>query len=92
MRGLWTSLALVTMIGLQEPALSQSAPNPKKSDEIVCERIEVIGTRLGSKRVCATRAEWAEKRKLDREAVDQAQRTANGPCQTVNTHTGAASC
>ncbi len=92
MRGLWISLALVTMIGLQEPALSQSAPSTKKSDEIVCERIEVIGTRLGSKRVCATRAEWAEKRKLDREAVDQAQRTANGPCQTVNTHTGAASC
>ena len=92
MRGLWISLALVTMIGLQEPALSQSAPSPKKSDEIVCERMEVIGTRLGSKRVCATRAEWAEKRKLDREAVDQAQRTANGPCQTVNTHTGAASC
>jgi hypothetical protein len=24
--------------------------------------------------------------------VDQAQRSANGPCQTVNTHTGAAAC
>ncbi len=94
MRGLWMGLAVISVIGLQAPALSEPAPAPaaKNSNEIVCERIEVIGTRLGSKRVCGTRAEWAEKRKLDREAVDQAQRAANGPCQTVNTHSGAPAC
>jgi hypothetical protein len=74
------------------PAFSE--PSSKKGDpnEVVCEKITAIGTRLATKRVCATRAEWAEKRKLDREAVDQAQRSANGPCQTVNTHSGAPAC
>ena len=94
MRALWTCLGLVVMIGATAPALPETAQKPKKGDpnEVVCEKIEVIGTRLGARKVCATRAEWAEKRKLDREAVDQAQRTANGPCQTINTHTGAAAC
>lgn len=90
----WRALAIVGVIAIGAPALSQEAARPKERNpnEIVCERIEVIGTRLGARKVCGTRAEWAEKRKLDREAVDNAQRSANGPCQTVNTHTGAAAC
>src|SRR5436190_20643103 len=53
MRGLWMGLAVISVIGLQAPALSEPAPAPaaKNSNEIVCERIEVIGARLGSKRV-----------------------------------------
>lgn len=94
MRKIWTSLGLVAMIGAAASVQSQEAPKPKKGDpnEIVCEKIEVIGTRLGAKRVCATRAEWVEKRKLDREAVDQAQRSANGPCSATLSHTGAPAC
>jgi hypothetical protein len=37
------------------------------------ERIEEIGSRLASHRVCMTRAEWAQRRKDDREAVERAQ-------------------
>ena len=94
MRALWAFLGLFAMTGVAAPVLSQETPKPKKGDpnEIVCEKIEVIGTRLGAKRVCATRAEWAEKRKLDREAVDNAQRSANGPCNATLTHTGAPAC
>jgi hypothetical protein len=82
------------MVAIGTPAASEPSPKPKKGDpnEIVCEKIETLGSRVATKKVCATRAEWAEKRKLDREAVDQAQRMANGPCQTNNTHTGAAAC
>ena len=75
--------------------LSAAEPSTRKKgdpNEIVCEKIEVIGSRLAVKRVCGTRAEWAEKRKLDREAVDQAQRSANGPCSSTLTHTGAPAC
>ena len=94
MQMLRTGLAILAIAGFTSTALPQTSPKPRKGDpnEVVCEKIEVIGTRLGAKKVCATRAEWAEKRKLDREAVDQAQRSANGPCQTINTHTGAAAC
>lgn len=87
-------LVIAATLGAAAQLMAEPAAKPKKGDpnEIVCEKITAIGTRLATKRVCATRAEWAEKRKLDREAVDQAQRSANGPCQTTNTHTGAPAC
>ena len=87
-------LVIATTLGAAAQLAAEPAAKPPKGDpnEVVCEKITAIGTRLATKRVCATRAEWAEKRKLDREAVDQAQRSANGPCQTVNTHSGAPAC
>ena len=94
MRALLTSVSLVVM-ALSTPAQSAPAPsaNGKSNpNERVCERIPTIGSRVAAKRVCATRAEWDEKRKLDREAVDQAQRSANGPCNSTLTHTGAPAC
>jgi len=95
MRAILTGICLALLVGLGSAAQAGPAPSAKKGsdpNEIVCEKIGTIGSRLATKKVCATRAEWDEKRKLDREAVDQAQRAANGPCQTVNTHTGAAAC
>jgi hypothetical protein len=41
--------------------------------DLVCEKVEVLGSRLATKRVCMTRAEWALRRKDDREIVEQAQ-------------------
>jgi hypothetical protein len=51
-----------------------------RSQEMICEKVEVIGSRLASKRVCMTRAEWADARLQDRQAVDRAQvqRPMNG--------------
>lgn len=63
-----------------------------KQDEKICETIEMIGSRLSTKRICATRAEWAERRKQDRDAVEQAQTRMNGPCSVINSHTAAPSC
>ena len=92
MRG-WSSLTIVAAMVASVPALAGPSSS-KKGDpnEVVCQKVESIGSRVATKKVCATRAEWEEKRKLDRDAIDQAQRGANGPCQTVNTHSGAASC
>lgn len=59
------------------------AANTTNSNEKICENIPEIGSRLAKKRVCATRAEWEEKRRLDREAVEQAQKLIGGPCQTT---------
>src|SRR4051794_33322746 len=65
---------------------------PRDPNEKVCETVTVVGSRLGGKKICATRAEWAEKRKQDRDVIDQAQRSANIGCSTVNTHTGTPAC
>ena len=46
-------------------------PDP---NEQVCEKVTPVGSRLATKRVCATRAEWEDYRRQDRDAVDKAQR------------------
>jgi hypothetical protein len=55
-------------------AQNGKAKEPLDPNEKVCETIKPVGSRLATKRVCATRAEWAEYRKQDRDAVDKAQR------------------
>ena len=75
----------LSIIASPWPVLAQAPPSSPTADpnEKVCENIAAIGSRLAKKRVCATRAEWEERRRLDREAVDQAQRQIVGPCQTT---------
>ena len=42
-------------------------------DEIVCVRENVIGSRLTSRRVCRTRAEWATAREQVKQVVERVQ-------------------
>jgi hypothetical protein len=42
-------------------------------DEVVCIREQPIGSRLGARRVCRTRAEWAEHQRQYRQSVERAQ-------------------
>lgn len=53
-----------------QPQVAATASNP---DEVTCERVQEIGTRLGAKRVCMTRAQWTERRKRDRDEIDRVQ-------------------
>jgi hypothetical protein len=56
--------------------------NKKDPNEIVCERQEETGSRLSSVRVCKTRAQWAEDRRLTRQEIEQVQ-TQRG-CHDTN--------
>ena len=51
-------------------------------DKLICERQEVLGSRLQGRRVCKTASEWAEDRRLERAEVDriQTQRSCAGGC------------
>lgn len=66
---------------------AQSVPasntNVGPKEQKICENITPIGSRLATKRFCGTRAEWEDRRRQDREAVENAQRS---PC--VLTHNG----
>jgi hypothetical protein len=82
----------IGLLGVGSDALAKATPANSKGDpnEKICETITPIGSRLGSKKVCATRAEWAEKRRLDREAIDRGQ---VGACMVQTTgSTGKAGC
>jgi invasion protein IalB len=83
------SLAAALLAGATVPSLAQSpaaaAPaaqekKPNDPNAIVCERQESTGSRLASKRICMTRAQWADRRLQDRQELDrvQTQRGAKG--------------
>ena len=55
------------------PAASNQQARDPKLNEVVCQKQEVIGSRLGTKRVCKTRAEWADARLQDRQELDRVQ-------------------
>ena len=47
------------------------------SDPVMCEKEEVTGSRLGSRRVCMRRSQWMDKRLQERQGIEkiQTQRT-----------------
>jgi len=59
--------------GVVRPSQPQIAKSGVDPTEVLCEKVEVIGTRLASNRVCMTRAQWAEQKRLNRLEVDQVQ-------------------
>jgi hypothetical protein len=48
-------------------------------NEILCERVEAIGTRLSAARTCMTRAQWAEQKRLTRQDIEKLQ--TQRPCK-----------
>lgn len=50
-------------------------------NETVCEKVEVIGSRLASNRVCMTRAQWAEQKRLNRQEIERVQ--TQRPCKDI---------
>jgi invasion protein IalB len=65
----------VGLLSVSASAQDTSAPEKKALDpnQVVCEKQEVLGSRLATKRVCHTRAEWAALRLADRQEIDRAQ-------------------
>ena len=91
-------------IALTVPAAPSAAQTPPSSptadpsenagdpNEKICESLSMIGSRLSKKRVCATRAEWADRRQQDRRDGEAIQRQLNGStCTPVKTN-GVAVC
>lgn len=71
------------------PGSSQQKPAADPNQRI-CEDIVLTGSRLATRRFCATRAEWEDKKRQDREAIEKAQLS---PCVlTHNGGSGKASC
>ena len=58
---------------------------PPDPNEMVCEKQEVLGSRLAVRRVCMTRAQWADRRAQDRQTIDRSQ------TQLCGAHGGACS-
>lgn len=64
---------LVASSLVSAPAMSAQGPIQRDQNAKVCEIVIPVGSRLATKKICATRAEWDDKRRQDREAVEKAQ-------------------
>ena len=78
------SIAAAMMTATAAPALAQStaastsqpaadAAPSQNPNEIVCEKQETTGSRIGARRVCMTRAEWADRKLQDRQELERVQ-------------------
>jgi hypothetical protein len=78
--GVVSAIAFLLVAGAPtSTAPPASAPNTNVGDpnEKICETIKMIGSRLATKRFCGTRAEWADRKLQDKQALEKAQM---GPC------------
>jgi hypothetical protein len=81
-------LRLVLVAGfaaqLSVPAVAEpgSVKPTKDPNQVICEKQEVLGSRLAVRRVCMTRAQWAEQRRTERDLVQNSQLNARqkNPC------------
>lgn len=76
------ALPLLTLLFCAAPVIASDhsrAPKDKHDpNKMICEDEEVLGSRLATKRVCMTRAQWAERQRNDR---DLTQRSQTGSCE-----------
>ena len=90
--GIFGALLAASLLVPAHAQQSSSSRPPADPNEKVCEDITGVGSRLATKRTCATRAEWEAKRKIDRESVDQLQRGPGPGCSLTPMHNGTPTC
>jgi hypothetical protein len=58
----------------QPPAATPPAPaDSHDPNEMICQRIQALGSRLNAGRMCMTRAQWEQRRQADRMDAERAQ-------------------
>lgn len=57
----------------EEAAAKEESGN--SADKMICRKVEVVGSRLRSERVCMSSSEWAAKKQQDRQALELRQTT-----------------
>lgn len=67
------SVAAIGLLSVATGATAREKSADKDPNRMICEKQEVLGSRLASKRICKTAAEWQAQRREDRNAIDRAQ-------------------
>ena len=71
--------ALVAPTGGALADSGRSSADAKRGEQMVCRPIAETGSRLSKKRVCMTREQWAEQKRIMRTDLNQAQTRRNEP-------------
>lgn len=77
-----SSVATAPVFAQAAPAAPPTAKRALDPNEVVCEKEQDTGSRLSSHKVCMTRSQWAEQRRLNRMDIDkmQTQRPCSDGC------------
>jgi invasion protein IalB len=74
---IFSAVATAAPVFAQGAAPATAAPTQAKPadpmSEIVCQKQEVPGSRVATKRICMTRLQWQEQKTLNRQDVERAQ-------------------
>lgn len=71
--GIFASAPAAAQLAAASTPAATTQKATDKSSEVVCEKQTITGSRLGSRRVCMTRAKWAELRLQDRQDTERVQ-------------------
>lgn len=71
------SLALPAFAQGSSAGSSSTGSRAENPNRKICERIEKIGSRLATAKVCMTAAEWKAHRQVQREDFERVQRVVN---------------
>ena len=63
------SFLLFALLAGSPPVMVEVAPPPKDADKIVCKSRSEIGSRLSRVKECATKAQWEEQARADKEMM-----------------------
>lgn len=58
---------------------STSGASAQRGTQMICRPIKETGSRLSKKRICMTRDQWAEQKRIMRNDLNQAQTRRNEP-------------
>lgn len=63
----------IALAAAAPPAEQPASDKAADQNQIVCEKQTVVGSRLAVKRICKTRAQWAEDRMRDKQEIERVQ-------------------
>jgi hypothetical protein len=66
-------------VAVAQPTQPKVADNRADPNQQICEKVERMGTRLVSDRICMSRAQWAEQKRLSRQEIEELQ--VQRPCK-----------
>lgn len=73
------AFGIIAALALIPAAAAEENKPAKDPNRIICEKQGEVGSRLATKRVCMTAAEWEIRKREDREALEKAQINRTSP-------------
>lgn len=74
---LLTPLAFAASAGFAQPATptvpAHASADPYDPNQVICRVVHDTGSRLNRTRICATRQQWDEQYRIDRQSVEHTQ-------------------